>query len=94
MSVSRTASATISELVDTKTPTNEIVIISVVLRILLLGLLALWILRRKCGVGEQDSGSEMATQSGRGATSGLIPPLFYTEHVTDPLMQEDLHEKV
>jgi hypothetical protein len=28
------------------------------------------------------------------ATSDLIPPVFYTEGLRDPLMQEDLREKV
>jgi hypothetical protein len=39
----------------------------------------------------QDTKSMQQFQS---ATSDLIPPVFYTEGLRDPLMQEDLREKV
>jgi H+/gluconate symporter-like permease len=77
-----------------KTSSNTIIVIGAVLGVLILGLLALIFLRRCGGVDLGDSPSEMATASGKEATSGLIPPLFYTDQIADPLMQEDLHEKV
>jgi hypothetical protein len=36
--------------------------------------------------------SSVAGKSGPGGPEGLIPPLFYTHEIQDPLMQPDLRD--
>lgn len=46
-----------------------------------------------CSCEDDDQGEEADLQA-VGPTANILPPLFYTENLTDPLMQVDLKERI
>lgn len=47
----------------------------------------------KCSSKRRERTEEQIRIIGK-STESLIPPIFYTNDIKDPLMQEDLHDKV
>jgi hypothetical protein len=71
-----------------------LIVVTVAIAVMLIGVGLVVCLRRKCANQVYATNGEIVTYPGKEATSTLIPPLFYTEEIADPLMQQDLRERL
>lgn len=67
------------------------VILSVILIAIVVMMIVLCICKSRSCKHERDS-TDVGAHSPLHPTSKLIPPVFYTEDMRDPLLQEDLRE--
>ena len=64
------------------------IVIGIIIIVLLVVIVILCLCTKTCNKADSDT-SHSSIQ-----TSGLIPPIYYTDSLQDPLMQDDLKENV
>jgi hypothetical protein len=93
-------SETFTATIDPPTHGTEtfLIILAALVFLIVLALVLLCLCRARKGVPRIDDLSLSATDQTRSQIENpvelLIPPLFYTEGLRDPLMQEDLRDRV
>jgi len=86
-----TWSPSISMLRDDKSDGMDIVVFAIIVIILVI------IVMLVCNIGggccSEDKSDKFEPPVSK-STEQLIPPIFYTDNLLDPLKQEDLHERI